>query len=208
MGFGRIRNITIISMFIIGEIILGEEILKIEVIDKGFKWEELILEVFKMFIGALPSLALAFYAAKKERKKREEFEKNNLKEKERILRLEWYNNLVLGKVVEKIREYYIFIDDELDKIETLTDLTEKENKIYDFTDDTRKERDKLRSYLSYIMLFDYKLYKKCQTKVLESVDVNSIIRNSSISAKKRKNKKAKDEILKLLYEYTFEVGKE
>lgn len=206
MGFRRIRNITIISLLIIGEVVLGEEIIKVELISKSSYVMELVKEAVKILAGAVPSIGLAFYAARKERKKREEFEKESLKEKERLLNSEWYNSLILEKVLEGIRDYYVYIDRQLNEIELLEDENEKKERILNFTSITRAEREKIRSYISYIKLFNKELYGKCQGEILNSVDINSS-EESDIEQKKRRNRKARDEIFKLLYEYTFELGK-
>lgn len=206
MGFRRIRNITIISLLIIGEVVLGEEIIKVELISKSSYLKELAEEAVKILFGALPSIGLAFYAAGKERKKREEFEKEALKEKERLLNSEWYNSLILEKVLEGIRDYYVYIDKQLNEIELLEDENEKKERILNFTSITRAEREKIRSYISYIKLFNKELYGKCQGEILNSIDINSS-EESGIEQKKRKNIKARDEIFKLLYEYTFEIRK-
>lgn len=174
MGFRRIRNITIIFLLFFSYSFSDMQVI-IEN-DSSF-WSKICENFISTFFSTSSALLLAYWGIRRERKK-----------EEKNLRQEWYNKIILEKLIDLISEYYDFIDNNMLWLNGLND---------GITNDLRKIRNKLRHKLDYLKLFDKELYLQCAKIIQDSMDNYSS--DLGMIEKKQKNNSLKIEILKKIY---------
>ncbi|MEG9320444.1 hypothetical protein [Fusobacterium varium] len=132
-----------------------------------------ILELFiSTTLSTFSAAIIAYFGIRRERKKDEK----NLKK-------EWYNAIILGRLIDIVNDYFDSIEGAL-----------KTNKTSKFT----QLRLKLKRKLDFLKIFDLVLYKKVSKIIIDSAD--NITDNIPLNDKLKKNNEYKVSILKLIYE--------
>lgn len=194
MGIRRARSVIIISLLIGFSICLQAFQVYVEA-EKSSNSEKL----WDGFLAAGPTFLLAFLSIRSERKKekknnleklekeRENNEKKRIQDKEQLEK-EWYNQIVLKKIMDSITDYFDYTDDQLKDIEASNVAKE-----------IREKRLVCLRKLSILNIFDEILYKNCVDLLLESVD--NLSDEKLLILKKRKNSDLKIKLIKELYKY-------
>lgn len=178
MGSRRIRYITLIILLLLN-VTNGYSNVSINIRPPSENTVSLIDKFINGFIAALPGLIIAFIGIGIERKK----EKKNL-------RIQWYNTMILDETLTNIRDYYDFIE------KNVQDLN---NNVTAIKEEIRALRQKTTFFLDYVKIFDENVFTTCKKMVNDSVD-NYTNANIGLSEIKRRNKNYKLVTIKLLYE--------
>lgn len=182
MGIRRIRNTLIAGLLIIFSKLLYGMQVYVQPKDSS-----VLEKIFDGFLAAGPTLLLAFFSIKSERKKDEKNDEKRRIQAEKNLEKEWYNQIILNKLLDPLSEYFDYLEDNMESTENEI-LKETKN----------KRLDCLRK-LSLLRIFDEKLYKNCFDKLLLANDNTT----SSLPIRQKRiiNKKLKNEIYQKLYLY-------
>lgn len=172
MGFRRFRNFVLIFIFIISFPIYSQVQIYLNSSSSGIDKIKITEMVISTLLSTVSAGAIAYFGIRRERKKDEK----NLKK-------EWYNTIILDKLIDVVNDYFDSIEGSL--------LTNKQERF-------RKKRLELKRKLDYLKIFDTNLYIKISKLIIDSVD-NITNDNVTTAEKIRINNNFKIEVLDLLY---------
>ncbi|MGL5049215.1 MAG: hypothetical protein ACRC6A_02120 [Fusobacteriaceae bacterium] len=181
MGIRRTRSALIVCISLISSLLYGMDIY-VQSKDSSF-----IEKIIDGFLAAGPTLLLAFFSICFQRKKDELNEEKKKKQAQENLEKEWYNQIVLIKLLDPLSEYFDYLEDNMGTtdIESLKSI--------------KKKRMNCLRKLSILKIFDEDLHRNCLDKLMLSTDnERSCITNMS---KRIINRRLKSELYQNMYQY-------
>lgn len=153
----------------------------------------------KIFFTSLPSILLAYWGVRRERKR---YSENIIREKEKdikILELGWYNKIILEKLIDPIIIYYALIENNLSELAKINNIESFEEEInYDLIEKIKLTEIDLRQKLDILKIFDETFHKQTLKNLMDTRD--NWTSEIEFKNKRKKNIELKIYILKKLYE--------
>ena len=172
MGFRRFRSFILIFIIILSFPVYSQvQIYLNSPPSTGIDISKIVEMTISNILSTLSAAAIAYFGIRRERKKDEK----NLKK-------EWYNKIILDKLIDVVNDYFDSVEGSL--------KTNKQDRV-------RKKRLELKRKLDYLKIFDTNLHTKISNLIIDSVD--NITNNTSLKEKIRKNNNFKIEVLNLLF---------